>query len=127
MSDNPRPNVGTIGWLDITVPQADVLRDFYREVVGWQAQEVDIGEYADYTMHAPSGEAVAGICYARGQNADQPPQWLMYIVVADIHASLTACEQLGGTILVPLRDMGGSMLSVIQDPAGAVAALFQPA
>ena len=38
MSDAPpRPPVGTIGWTDLTVPDADGLRDFYSAVVGWGA------------------------------------------------------------------------------------------
>lgn len=27
-------NVGQIGWIDLTVPGAESVRDFYREVVG---------------------------------------------------------------------------------------------
>jgi predicted enzyme related to lactoylglutathione lyase len=31
-------DVGKIGWLDLTVDDADAVRDFYREVVGWKAE-----------------------------------------------------------------------------------------
>ncbi len=61
--------VGKIGWIDITVDDADGLRDFYREVVGWTSEDVSMGEYSDYSMAMPgTGEAVTGICHARGSN-----------------------------------------------------------
>ena len=44
--------------------------------IGW----VDMGGYSDHLMSlSQSGKAVAGLCYARGSNADLPPQWLVYI------------------------------------------------
>lgn len=47
--------VGTVGWIDITVDDADGLRDFYKEVVGWESDAVSMGDYSDYTMKTPSG------------------------------------------------------------------------
>ena len=88
MSDAARPAVGTIGWHDLTVEDAPAVRDFYTAVVGWKSEDVDMGGYADFQMLAPgSGEGVAGVCHARGPNADLPPQWLVYFVVADVDAA----------------------------------------
>ena len=71
---------------------------------------------------------VAGICHARGDNAALPAQWLLYITVADVDASVERCVELGGQVLVAAKDLPGyGRMSVIQDPAGAVAALFAPA
>ena len=60
MTDSQSPAVGTIAWRDLTVSNADVVRDFSRAVVGWQAEPLDMGGYADFVMKAPGGEAVAG-------------------------------------------------------------------
>ncbi|MCB9451259.1 MAG: VOC family protein [Anaerolineaceae bacterium] len=123
-----KPMIGRIMWTDLTVPNADAIRDFYQAVVGWEASGVPIdAEYEDYNMLPPGGEPAAGICHARGVNANIPPQWLIYITVADIDQSIAACTRLGGKVIVPLREQGGSRFCVIQDPAGAVAALYQPA
>lgn len=116
-----------MSWFDLTVPNADAVRDFYRAVVGWAPTPVEMDGYNDYCMAPPGAEApAAGICHARGSNANLPPQWLIYITVADLAASLAACEKGGGKIIAPVRDMGGAKMAVIQDPAGAVAALYQP-
>src|SRR5712664_793861 len=77
------PAVGTIGWIDLTVPNAAEVRDFYQAVAGWSTTEVPMGGYSDFSMMpAPDAAAIAGICHARGTNADFPPLWLIYIVVA---------------------------------------------
>ncbi len=41
MSDQPR--TGIIKWVDLTVDDAEGVRDFYSAVVGWQAVPVDVG------------------------------------------------------------------------------------
>ncbi|MCC7209044.1 MAG: VOC family protein [Anaerolineae bacterium] len=124
MSDSG--DVGKIVWTDLTVPDAEAVRDFYKRVVGWTHAEVDMGGYADFSMMPPGApHAVTGICHARGMNADMPPQWLIYIMVASLDQSIAECEALGGAVIVPPRDVGPDRLCVIRDPAGAVAALYQ--
>ncbi len=119
--------IGKIGWIDITVDDATGLRDFYAKVVGWQSENVSMGDYDDFAMAMPgSGEAVTGICHARGDNADLPRGWLIYIVVADIAESIAACETGGGRIVLAPRDLAGGRFCIIEDPSGATAALYQP-
>jgi predicted enzyme related to lactoylglutathione lyase len=120
--------IGTVGWFDLTVPNADKVRDFYQAVVGWEASPVDMGGYNDFCMRPPDADqAVAGICHARGGNAGVPPQWLMYIVVDNVEAAAARCTESGGKVLVGPKEIGGyGRMCVIQDPAGAVAALYQP-
>lgn len=120
-------DVGKIGWIDMTVADATEMRDFYANVVGLKPDDVSMGDYCDYNMTMPgSGEAVAGICHARGSNADLPPGWLIYFVVEDVDASARACEDGGGSIVVSVRGLAGGRFCVIRDPNGAVAALYQP-
>jgi hypothetical protein len=124
----PAPAVGSIGWLDLTVPDAVRVRDFYAGVVGWTWSPVDMDGYADFCLNEPaSGRTVAGVCHARGDNANLPPVWLLYVTVADLAASLAQVAALGGTAVTPVRDMGGAKMAVVRDPAGAMLALFQPA
>ena len=124
MADNS--NVGKIGWLDITVPDAAALRDFYTTVVGWNSEDASMGDYSDYCMLMPAeGEAVAGVCHARGSNADMPPQWLIYITVADLDASLEHCLANGGSVVRDPAGLAGGRFAIIKDPVGAITALFQ--
>lgn len=125
MADSKKPAVGSITWRDLTVKDAEKVRDFYSKVVGWKSSPVDMVGYNDFNMNLPgSGETVAGICHARGPNAKLPPQWLIYITVADVDESAKRCVELGGKIIDGPRLMGEYRFCVIQDPAGAVAALM---
>ena len=126
MSESGGPIIGSVSWFDLTVEDAPGIRDFYREVVGWGAEPLSMGEYDDYCMAEPeNGKTVAGICHARGPNAKLPPQWLIYITVRDLDESIQRCKALGGEIIDGPRDAGGKPKVVIRDPAGAVAALAQ--
>jgi len=129
MSDASKPEIGSITWTDLTVPNAEEVKSFYSEVAGWKFAPVDMGGYNDYNMNLPMSEkTVAGVCHARGVNAELPAQWLIYINVANVDNSAKCCVALGGKVLAGPKDMGGyGRVCVIQDPAGAVAALFEPA
>jgi uncharacterized protein len=118
---------GQIGWIDLTIPDAPALRDFYSQVAGWTVSEIKMGDYSDYCM-TPAGEAdaVAGICHARGANAAQPAAWMIYITVDNLDQSMERCRELHGEILRPPASAGPSgRFCVIKDPAGAICALYE--
>ncbi len=118
-------NIGRIEWIDLTVPDAGHLRNFYKSVVGWSSSDVPMGSYDDFCMNMPGTQnAVAGVCHARGMNRNLPSQWLIYVRVANIAESAAQCTRHGGKILDGPRRMGGSNFCVIQDPGGAVMALM---
>ena len=126
--DNAAKNeIGSIGWMDLTMHDAEGIRDFYRNVVGWKTSDVNMGGYNDYCMNEPAtGNTVAWRCHARGENAGLPGQWLIYITVEDLEKSIASCIALGDKVVAAPKSTGtrGSFC-VIQDPSGAVAALFQ--
>jgi hypothetical protein len=123
----PDQRPGRIGWQDLTVDNAEQVRDFYSEVVGWKTMPLDMGGYDDYVMLSPDGEdGIAGVCQARGINANIPPQWLVYINVEDLDESVESVKALGGEIVDGPRAIGEGRFCVIRDPAGAVCGLMQP-
>ncbi len=127
MSDD-RPAPGHVTWIDLTVDNAENVRDFYASVVGWNHSPVEMGGYSDFTMSSPDGAFSAGICHARGGNVGLPAQWLLYITVDDLDASVARCEKAGGSVVRAIKTMGQhGRYAVVQDPAGASVALFEPA
>jgi len=107
--------------MDLTISDATPVSEFYSKVIGWDIQEFDMGGYSDYCMNDPeTGETLAGVCNAKGVNANIPPQWLMYISVANLDKSLEAVTANGGEILGDKRSDGkGGYYCLVQDPAGA--------
>ncbi|MBE0658190.1 MAG: VOC family protein [Bryobacteraceae bacterium] len=126
MSEQMKP--GTIGWVDLTVDDAPVLRDFYARVAGWKPEPVSMGGYDDFSMMNPeTGTPVAGVCHRRGPNQDLPPVWMIYIIVASIEAALDEVEAAGGTVVKRPAKTGPGSMAVIQDPLGVYSALYQAA
>ncbi len=130
MTDAAAPNypTGKIISADLTVPNADHIRDFYQQVIGWEVENMpmeDQGEsYSDYVMKDVTGNWIGGVCHARGMNLGLPQQWLIYVQVADVAASIQQCENLGGKALKKVHNDDGSLqYAVIQDPAGVVLGL----
>lgn len=122
--DKPKPKVGSMGWMDIAVPDAGTLKDFYASVVGWKPEALSMGEYDDFVMKGEDN--AVGICHARGSNSHLPPVWMPYFIVADLDVALAECDKHGGKRLSEIRSYGPTArYCPIQDPQGAYCVLFQ--
>ena len=118
-------SIGRVEWVDLSIGDAARSKDFYCKVIGWKSTDVEMGTYSDFNLNLPgSGQTMAGICHARGMNANLPAQWLMYVRVVDVAASAAEAERQKGKVLDGPRRMGGSNFCVIRDPDGAVMALI---
>ncbi len=120
--------VGRISWLDLTVADASATRDFYRQVVGWSVQHVEMEDegapYADYNFLHEDGTPVAGIRHERGANAGHPRAWMIYLPVGDLAESLRRVQEEGGKVIKAMQGEDGEYLyAVVQDPVGAYLAL----
>jgi predicted enzyme related to lactoylglutathione lyase len=102
------------------------VREFYQSVIGWEADEFKVSDYNDYVIStAQNKQTVAGLCHARGDNANLPPQWIIYIKVHNLDESLAAARQKGGQVLVGPKPFGNARFCVLKDPAGAVFAVVE--
>jgi predicted enzyme related to lactoylglutathione lyase len=105
--------IGRISWLDLTVSGASTTRDFYRQVIGWSVQDIEMDDngerYADYNMLDQDGSPVAGICHARGVNVGLPPVWMMYLPVGDLVESIRRVEEEGARLSKRCGARRGSM------------------
>ncbi len=122
--------VGCISWLDLTVSDASARRDFYRQVVDWSVQDVEMEDanerYADYNMLGDDGIPAAGVCHARGVNLGLPPIWMIYLPVGDLAESVRRVQEEGGKIIKATRGNDGEYAcAVVQDPVGAHLALVR--
>lgn len=130
VEDAASEGVGRIAWLDLTVADAEKTRDFYQQVIGWSSEDVEMEDgdttYSDYNMLAEDGSPAAGICHARGTNADLPPVWLIYLPVGDLAESIRRVDEEGGKVIKFVTDDDGNYIyAVIQDPVGVHFAIVQ--
>jgi len=117
--------IGTIISADLTINQADDVRDFYKQVIGWDHMDINMGDYNDYLMQTKDGVPVAGVCHQAGPNAGLPTVWMVYFQVEDLGKSMKMCKELGGKVLREPAEMTSSNFTVIEYPAGAICAISQ--
>jgi predicted enzyme related to lactoylglutathione lyase len=113
-------HVGRFGWYDLVTNDASAAVAFYREVVGWQKQSWEGGEYTLFTgAQGPLGGVI--------QRAGRPPHWTSYVLVDDVDAAAGKAKELGGRLYVQPSEIAGvGRYAVIADPQGASIALFTP-
>jgi uncharacterized protein len=121
------PRTGLIKWADLTVDNAEGVRDFYSAVVGWGWTGLDVGGHENYVMtNSESGDVAAGVCTQAGDLKGLPQQWLVYVTVDDLDDSIAACNEHGGKVVFGPRDSATmGRWCVVEDPAGAVMALTE--
>ncbi len=57
-----KAKIGAIEWRDLTVKNAENVREFYCDVVGWESSAVSMGDYDDFNINLPNtSDTVAGI------------------------------------------------------------------
>lgn len=130
--------LGELAWMDLTVPNAEQVKEFYQKVLGWQSDAVSMSagneNYEDYTMIATKPESgedatdsqfVTGVCHAKGANKDMPAVWLPYFLVADIDIAASTVQATKGELITEIKSMGDDKYVVIKDPAGAQCVLYQ--
>ncbi len=119
---------GCISWLALTVSDASATRDFYRVVVGWSVQDVEMEDaserYADFNMVGDDGNPAARVCHARGANLGLPSVWMIHLPVGDLAESLRRVREEGGKVIkATLGRDGQCAYAAVQDPVGACLAL----
>jgi uncharacterized protein len=115
MVDWARP---VVHW-EIVAVDAERQAAFYRALFNW-----DIGEGAIMPIAAGLGGPEPGP--AGHIRSGQSPAVSLFVQVADLRASLTSAENLGGRIVFEPFDLPeGPTIAVITDPEGNVVGLVQ--
>jgi uncharacterized protein len=116
---------GDLGWSELNTTSAAGAMSFYSSLVGWESK----GEpMPGYHIFGRGDEMLGGISDMQcGQDAQKAPQWMPYITVDDIDATLAKVEGLGGSIVMPPCDIpnDGGRIAIIQDPQGVKTGLAQ--
>ena len=121
------PAAGTFCWNKLMTRDVGAAKTFYTKLLGWSAEEMDMGEMGMYTIFKNGEQQAAGLMAMPSDcGEDVPPHWMSYIAVNDVDASTARAEQLGGKICVPPTDIPNvGRFSVITDPTGATISLFK--
>jgi predicted enzyme related to lactoylglutathione lyase len=105
---------GRFVWHDLMTPNPAGSHEFYGKTVGWKQQSWD--QDPSYLMFAAPSGPIGGTVEARAQT----PQWVAYIGVTDIEATIATATQSGGRVQTPPTSLpNGGRYAVLVDPQGA--------
>ena len=128
---SPRPQgdgelgEGVFVWDELHTSDPAAAKSFYGEVLGWTAEDSDMGGMTYTVFKNAGGIQVAG-CMQLMEGMQAPPHWLVYIGTDDVDATTARAKELGATVHMGPEDiMGVGRFSVLQDPAGAAFGLFK--
>jgi predicted enzyme related to lactoylglutathione lyase len=110
---------GTLTWNELMTTDVAAAKTFYNAVFGWG--DVTHGEGAGaYTEFQVAGRSIAGMMEKPAElPAEMPPFWGIYFAVADTDATAKRIGELGGSIMMPPRDIEPGRFAVGVDPTGA--------
>jgi len=116
-----------VGELATTDQKAGVT--FYRQLFGWDVNELPLGPGDVYSMFQLRGQEVAA-GYTMQEDERKmgvPPHWNLYITVTSADDTAKKAEGLGAKVLAPPFDvMDVGRMAVLQDPTGAVFCVWEP-
>lgn len=113
------PEINTVGWFEVGTPDVDASKNFYGSLFGWSFQPD-----GPYTMITAAGaRQPSGGFFNTGGNIR--PYAVFVVRVADVDATATQVEELGGKVVVaPMKMDDGMVVAYVNDPNGSMFALY---
>ena len=109
---------GKFVWHDLVTDDVAACRRFYGSLLGWEFEETSrLGR--GYVVARLEGVRVAGLVSIEARGVEKPSQWLGYVSVPDVDASVEAVKGAGGRTLVAPVDVAAGRAAVVADPQGA--------
>ena len=121
-ADAPRPaqapRAGDVAYVTVAVPDAQVARELYGDVLGWRFSPGSVADGWEVEGASPS----VGLWGGRQQ---EPPQVQLCYRVPDLARALQAVRARGGSAQEP-QDKPYGRLVECTDPAGLRFSLWEP-
>lgn len=118
---------GTFHWNELMTRDVGAAKHFYGGTLGWTFQQMDTPD-GPYWVAMVGDRAVAGLFQmAAPEFEGTPANWMPYIAVDDVDASIAAAQAAGAEILRPCFDVPGvGRIAILKDPTGAVLGWMTP-
>ena len=115
----------TYSWSELLTTDVEASKRFYNDVFGWDAKTSGEGAGA-YTEWKVGDRSVGGMMQKPAEMpAEVPCHWAVYFTVTDAAATVAQIEKLGGSVVMPPRDIEPGIFAVVADPQGAVFQVIQ--
>jgi len=120
---------GTLAWFEVATDDPDGAQKFYSGLFDWsfEADGPAAAGGMDYrNATAPGADAPIGGLFGTGGQV--PGHAVFYILVADVEATCTEAERLGGQVVSKHLDPGpgAPAFAYLRDPSGNQFGVFTP-
>ena len=120
-------NMNPFIWHELVTPDQDKSGAFFSKLLGWDAREVDTGEFGTYTLFQKEGQDVAGMMNPTRDTPGKGSYWHSYIAVENVDNCAKHAQEFGGKVLVPPHDIPDvGRVCIVSDPTGAITHLMTP-
>ncbi len=118
---------GSLIWNELLTSDPDTAASFYTRVFGWEHQVSEMPN-GPYHLFKDGEEFRAGMMSITPAMGEMPPNWSVYLTVADMDASVAEVSRLGGRVEGGIMDVEGvGRMAVVADPTGAYFMLMESA
>jgi uncharacterized protein len=118
---NAPPEVNGWLWDELWTPEPETATRFYGTLASYRVNAKDSGDRVYYVLES-DGQPRAGV--TRLLAKEVKPNWLSYVRVADVNATVRQVATLGGRVLIaPTPKIRDGRVALIQDPTGAAVAI----
>jgi hypothetical protein len=105
-------------WTELWTSDVKASITFYKSLSGFTEETVDTSVGEEYHFLKQAGQIRVGVVPIPWD--DVKPNWLPYIAVSDLSATVARAEALGGKVLIdPGDSIDDDSIAVIADPSGA--------
>jgi uncharacterized protein len=119
--DDAEPAVNSWLWNELWTPEPEDAARFYEKLARYHVTTKEGGNRVYLVLEA-NGQPRAGV--TRLITTEIKPNWLPYVRVADVDATVRQVEPLGGKVLIaPTPEIRGGRVALIQDPTGGAVAI----
>ena len=118
-----RPRHGRFGWNELVATNVPAAKKFYTGLFGWKTQP--FGKGVEYTLFKKGRDGVGGLM--KCPEAGKPAQWIPYVFVDDVDATVKKTVRLRGKVARPPYEIPTvGRIAVLIDPQGATFGIIKP-
>lgn len=116
---------GAFSWCELRTGDPDKAISFYKDVMGWNTDSMDMPDGGKYTVLKIGDEGIGGIMAMPPEAGATPPHWMGYITVDSVDDRIAKCEAAGGSVAMPAMDVPGvGRMATIVDPTGGAISII---
>ncbi len=111
--------------IELNTGDVAAAKAFYKKIFDWKLSDMPMGTMT-YTM-LDVGKGVGGGMMQK-MAPEHPTQWVSYVEVASVRATIAKARDAGATVLVEYQPIPGTgAIGLFMDPSGAWLGLWEPA